>query len=55
MSTPGDRFYPTMLTVVFCAGFDAETVYFAQLPNIVNRFLVPSDPIVLHRVIETYR
>jgi len=29
----------------------AETVHFTQLPEIVNRFLIPPDPIVLHYMI----
>jgi len=32
--------------------FDAETVLFQQLPEIVNRFLMPPDPIVLHYLIK---
>ncbi len=28
--------------------FNAETAYFQHLPELVNRFLLPPDPIVLH-------
>lgn len=28
--------------------FNADTAYFQHLPELVNRFLLPPDPIVLH-------
>ena len=40
-----------MLTQAFAQLLGAETVFFTQLPEIANRFLVPPDPIVLHYMI----
>lgn len=40
-----------MLTQTFAQLLGTETLYFPQLPEIVNRFLVPPDPIVLHYMI----
>ena len=40
-----------MLRTTFAQLLGVETVYFPQLPEIVNRFLIPPDPIVLEYVI----
>jgi SWI/SNF-related matrix-associated actin-dependent regulator of chromatin subfamily D len=32
--------------------FGAETVYFQSLPELVNRFLAPPDPIKLHYTLD---
>ena len=40
-----------MLTQNLAQLLGTETMHFTQLPEIVNRFLVPPDPIVLHYMI----
>ena len=47
------KFIPVVLTQVFAQLLGTETVYFTQLPEIANRFLIPPDPIVLHYMINT--
>ena len=51
VSSPEMKHHPTVLTMTFAQLLGAETVYFPQLPEIVNRFLIPPDPIVLHYMI----
>lgn len=45
------NFAPAVLTQTFAQLLGVETMFFTQLPEIVNRFLVPPDPIVLHYMI----
>ena len=51
VSSPADGVSLSGADNDFTQLFGAETVYFTQLPEIVNRFLMPPDPIVLHYVI----
>lgn len=51
VSSPGNGALSCGADNDFAQLFGAETVYFTQLPEIVNRFLMPPDPIVLHYVI----
>lgn len=40
-----------MLTRSIAQLLGVETLHFQQLPEVVNRFLMPPDPIVLHYII----
>ena len=40
-----------MLTISVAQLLGTETIHFTQLPEVVNRFLMPPDPIVLHYMI----
>ena len=43
--------FPPLLPHLSRQIFNAETVFFQHLPEIVNRFLLPPEPIILHYTI----
>lgn len=48
---PKNEVLPVALIIDFVQLLGAETLHFTQLPEIVNRFLMPPEPIILHHMI----
>ena len=51
VSSTGPGIHTAMLTMPIAQLLGVESLHFNQLPEIVNRFLIPPDPIVLHYMI----
>ena len=51
MSYPKNDVRPAVLTIIIAQLLGIESLHFTQLPEIVNRFLMAPDPIMLHYMI----